>query len=117
MALEEDRAGGAFGFVAGAAGGVAQLPLPLGPPHDKTVTGIVKDSSGRPVADTIVTATLEDTTTSANTDEHGQFTLKTFSGAQLFAATGGRMASAQVGFANVDREVVDLVLEQEVDLE
>lgn len=99
-----------------AAGSSATLELSLGPPHEKNVQGIVKDIEGKPVANTVVTATLDDSTTTATTDDRGEFSLKTFSGARLFAATGDRMASASVGFANVDREVVDLVLDQDVDM-
>ncbi len=98
------------------AGSSATLELSLGPPHDKTVQGVVKDIEGKPIAGTVVTATLDDATTTATTDDRGAFTLKTFSGAMIFAASGDRMANATVGFANVDREVVDLVLDQEVDM-
>jgi hypothetical protein len=98
------------------AGMTGTLDLALGPPHDKLVEGFVKDVTGKPLPNQIVTATLDDATATATTDDSGKFALKTFSGAQLFVATGDRMASAQVGFANVDREVVELVLDQEVDL-
>ena len=79
--------------------------------------GVVKDLAGKPVASATVTAVLEDATTIATTDERGEYTLETVSGATLFVATGGRMATAQVGYANIDREVVDLVLDEEADLE
>lgn len=98
------------------AGGTANLELALGPPHEKSVQGVVKDVTGKPVGGTTVTATLDEQTASATTDDTGHYTLKTFSGAQLFAATGDRMAAAQVGFANVNDEVVDLTLDQEIDL-
>ena len=98
-------------------GGSAEVALLLGPPHEKTVHGVVKDLAGKPVASATVTAVLEDATTIATTDERGEYTLETVSGATLFVATGGRMATAQVGYANIDREVVDLVLDEEADLE
>ena len=99
------------------AAGSAEVALLLGPPHEKSVHGVVRDTTGKPVAEAIVTATLDDATATATTDDHGEYTMKTFSGATLFVATGGRMASANVGFANVDREVVDLVLDQEADID
>lgn len=98
------------------AGGTSNLELALGPPHEKSVQGVVKDVTGKPVSGTTVTATLDEQTASATTDDSGHYTLKTFSGAQLFAATGDRMAAGQVGFANVNDEVVDLTLDQEIDL-
>ncbi len=95
------------------AGGTAQIELPIGEPHDRTVRGVVRDAAGQPVARAAVIAAQPDDdahTTAAMTDAAGRYTLRAASGATLRASAGGQVGEAQVGGANIDAEQVDLVL-------
>jgi len=94
---------------------VGRVELSLGPPHGKQVHGIVRDRDGRPVAGASVSAEYEDEAPSTQTDASGRYTLETFSGARLEATEGARYATASVSGANVDREQIDLVLEDLAD--
>jgi protocatechuate 3,4-dioxygenase beta subunit len=88
------------------------LELALGPPHAKTVHGIVRDRGGNPVANARVTAVLDGRTTAASTDAEGGYSLQTWSGAGLAAGDGSHIGRALVGRANVGDERVDLTLDQ-----
>lgn len=90
----------------------AHLELDLGAPRSKTVHGVVRDDSGKPVKDVRITATspAAHATASALTDATGRYTIGTFSGAQVVAADGEHVASADIGHANVPDELVDLVM-------
>jgi hypothetical protein len=90
----------------------AHLELDLGSPRNKTVHGVVRDDSGKPVHDVRITATSTSahSTATALTDASGRYTIGTFSGAQIVAADGEHVASADIGHANVPDELVDLVM-------
>lgn len=90
----------------------AHLDLDLGSPRTKTVHGVVRDGDGEPVGGAHVTATSSAAHASANalTDASGRFAITTYAGAQLTAGDGERVASADVGHANVTDEQVDLVV-------
>jgi hypothetical protein len=95
-------------------GGTARIDLDLGPPLTKLVHGIVRDADGQPIAAAVVTATRAgNADASARTDATGGYSLKTTSGANLRASARGRVGYAQVGGANVDREQVDLVVDED----
>jgi hypothetical protein len=88
------------------------LQLDLGTPRGKTVHGIVRDGDGRPVPGASVTSTspAAHATAGVRTDEAGRFTIGTFSGAQLSAGDGERVATADIGHTNVSDEQLDLVV-------
>jgi hypothetical protein len=90
----------------------AHLELDLGAPREKTIHGIVRDGSGKPLPDVRITATspAAHATASARTDANGRYAVGTFSGAQIVAADGEHVASADIGHANVPDELVDLVM-------
>lgn len=96
------------------AGGAARIELDLGQPRDKTVRGVVRDDAGRPVAAAIVRVVGPDddprSAAVTRSDPAGAYTLRAYSGANLSAAAGGQLGTAQVGGANVDVEQVDLVI-------
>jgi protocatechuate 3,4-dioxygenase beta subunit len=94
-------------------GGTAEIELPIGELHDKTVHGVVRDAAGQPVAGAAVIAAQPDDdahTTATMTDTAGRYTLRAASGATVRASAGGQVGDAQVGGANIDAEQVDLVL-------
>ncbi|HEY5938456.1 MAG TPA: carboxypeptidase-like regulatory domain-containing protein [Kofleriaceae bacterium] len=93
------------------AGGTGRVELAIGPPRTKTVTGTVRDGAGRPMPHVLVTATYDDQTARATTDDSGGYELSTFSGAELEATVGDKTGFGLVGMANVNAEIVDLVLE------
>ena len=82
------------------AGGTGRVELAIGPPRAKTVTGIV-------------TATYDDQTARATTDDSGHYELSTFSGAELEATSGSKTGFGLAGMANVSSEIVDLVVEED----
>jgi protocatechuate 3,4-dioxygenase beta subunit len=93
------------------AAGTARVELALGPPHAKTVHGVVRDADGRIVRDALVTAAYKGGRTAVTrTDDAGRFTLQTFSGATLSADFDGAQGLATVGMANIDEEQVDITL-------
>jgi hypothetical protein len=93
-------------------GRTAYIEIEAGTPREKTVTGIVRDATGKAVAGASVTAVLHDReAATARTDDSGRFTLHTYAGAQLVAGRGGRAGRARVGRANVASEQVDIVLD------
>lgn len=92
------------------ANGTGTVELALGPPRAKTVHGIVRDEDGRPAAGMRVTAYHVDGPTSTRTDATGRYSLRTFSGATL-AADGAVASQTVVGSADVDDEVIDLVVD------
>jgi len=93
------------------ASGTARVEIALGPPHAKTVHGLVRDADGRIVRDALVTAAYKGGRTAvARSDDAGRFTLQTFSGATLSADHDGAQGLATVGMANVDEEQVDIML-------
>jgi hypothetical protein len=95
--------------VAVAAGDTAQVELVLGPRHDKTVHGRVRDRAGHAVSDVRVTALFGgEPIGTAMTDGDGRFTLHAVSGAQLVAEDGTRRGTAVAGTAHVADELVDL---------
>jgi Carboxypeptidase regulatory-like domain len=99
-------------------GGVAHIEIDLGEPRAKTVHGVVRDGAGKPIAGALVTATFRNTgAVSVRTAADGTYRLDTFSTASLRAAAEGVIGFAQVGAANVDREQVDLVVEDDSDVE
>jgi hypothetical protein len=90
----------------------AYVEVDVGTPRDKVVTGVVRDDQGNAVADARVTAVIRDReAATARTDGNGRFTLHTHAGAQLVAGKGERVGRATVGRANVDAELVDIVLD------
>jgi hypothetical protein len=93
-------------------GGVGRVELALGPPRAKTVSGIVRDESGRAMPHILVTASYEGEEVTATSDATGRYKLSTFSGADLTATSGRSSAFATVGMANVDAETVDLALDE-----
>ncbi len=94
------------------AGAAAQIELGVGPRHRKSVSGVVSDADGRPIAGATVTATVEGTTppVTAETDSTGRYEIHTVSGAHLSAQAGDNLANDEVGTANVDSEIVDFRL-------
>jgi hypothetical protein len=88
------------------------LELDLGTPRSKTVHGVVRDDRGKPIRDAQITATSTAThaTANARTDGNGRFAIDTFSGAQIVAGDGERLASVDIGHANVAGELVELTL-------
>jgi hypothetical protein len=97
-------------------GGTAHIELDLGTPRAKTVHGLVRDGTGKPIAGAIITSSYQGKgDTVARTDAGGAYTIKTFSGAALRARAPGRVGFAQVGAANVDAEQVDLVVVEDGD--
>lgn len=93
------------------AGGTARVELALGPPHPKTVHGVVRDADGRIARDVLVTAAHKGgMTVATRTDDAGRFTIETYSGATLSADAAGAQGLAMVGMANVDEEQVDITL-------
>ena len=90
----------------------AHLELDLGAPRSKTVHGVVRDESGKPVPGARITATspAAHATANARSDASGRYAIGTFSGAQVVAADGQHVASADIGHANVGDELVDLVM-------
>src|SRR5204862_976603 len=91
--------------------GTGRVELELGPPHAKTVHGVVRDADGRIVRDALVTANYKSgRTTVTRTDDAGRYTLQTFSGAAISADAEGAQGLATVGAANVDDEQVDITL-------
>lgn len=97
-------------------GGTAHIELDLGSPRAKTVHGVVRDATGKPMPGVIVTSTYQGKgDTVVRTDASGAYTIKTFSGAALRARAPGRVGFAQVGGANVDTEQVDLVVVEDGD--
>ncbi|HEY5951561.1 MAG TPA: carboxypeptidase-like regulatory domain-containing protein [Kofleriaceae bacterium] len=90
----------------------AYVEVDIGEPRAKTVSGIVRDTSGDAVEGARVTAVLHDReAATARTDAKGHFTLQTHSGAQLVAGKGEHVGRANVGRANVESELIDLVLD------
>lgn len=89
----------------------AYVELALGAPRDKQVHGIVRDDSGKPVANARVTAVVDNReATTVRSDGDGRFTLTAQAGAELVAGTGRRSGRALVGRANVPSEQVDITL-------
>jgi Carboxypeptidase regulatory-like domain len=99
------------------ADGTAHITLDLGPPREKQVEGVVRDRESRPIANALVTSTLEDKTTTAKTDDAGHYALSTFSGASLYVANGSLEGRATVGLANVASEQVDIELGPDVTID
>jgi len=99
------------------AGATAHVELDLGVPREKTVHGTLRDAKGAPIASARITASQVDTggerrlTATVRTDDHGRFTIRTVAGASLVAGNGDRLASANVGLADVPDEEVDLVID------
>jgi len=104
------------------AGGAAPVELALGEPHRKVVHGAVRDPSGAPVPDAVVSVLPPDagdarshppvdTPLRTAADASGRFTIQTVSGAKLSAAAAGKSGEAQVGGANIDSEEVEIVLD------
>ena len=92
-------------------GGTAHVELDLGPAVARAVHGVVRDGAGKTLAGAQVTATFQgnaDTTTT--TDATGAYAVKTFSGATLSAVARGRL-----GYARVDGDEVDLIVEDLAD--
>lgn len=88
------------------------IEVDIGEPRAKTVTGVVRDTSGRAVEGARVTAVLRDREpVSTRTDANGRFTLETRAGAQLVAGKGDHVGRALVGRANVASERVDVILD------
>ncbi len=90
--------------------GTAHVTLDLGPPHEKRIEGIVRDAANQPVANALVTSTLDDQSATARTDDSGHYVLQTYSGANLYVANGTLEGHATVGLANVATEQVDIQL-------
>jgi hypothetical protein len=93
-------------------GQTGHLELALGPPHEKTVHGVVLDGGAQPVPNARVTADLDGRNAAATTDDQGHYSLRTFAGAALAAGNGSRAGRGQVGRANVPDERVDITLDQ-----
>ncbi|HEX2691073.1 MAG TPA: carboxypeptidase-like regulatory domain-containing protein [Kofleriaceae bacterium] len=97
-------------------GGTAQVVLDLGPVRAKTVHGIVRDGTGKPVAGARVTATSPgNPDTTATTDATGAYTLTAFSGATVHTDLGGRVGFAQVTSESADSEQLDLTVEDVIE--
>jgi len=77
----------------------AQASLDLGPPHEKTIHGIVRDSADRAIPNAVVSATFgEEPPVTAHTDGTGRYSLKTYSGAAIGPSFGvGFGISGSVG--------------------
>jgi hypothetical protein len=98
--------------------GAVAVELEVGPPHAKTVHGVVSDGSGRPIAGAAVSAYVSATASgdtdekivNATTDANGAYTLKSWSGAQLVVSGGGSWGRGTVGRTNVDDERVDITV-------
>jgi hypothetical protein len=98
-------------------GGTAHVELDLGPPHVKTVHGIVRDAAGRPVAGAHITAIKlgeEDSSIGevATSDASGAYTIMAVSGAGLNVSVDSRAGFATVGQAVADSEQIDVVVEE-----
>lgn len=88
------------------------IEVDIGEPRAKTVTGVVRDASGRAVDGARVTAVIRDReAATTRTDASGRFTLATHAGAELVAGKGDHVGRASVGRANVASEQVDVVLD------
>lgn len=88
------------------------LDLEIGAPREKTVTGTVRDTAGNPVNGARVTAIVRDReAATVRTDGNGRYTLQTHAGAQLVAGKAEHSGRGTVGRANVETEIVDLVLD------
>jgi hypothetical protein len=117
--------------------GVAHVEVDLGPPRPKTVHGIVRGPEGKPVAGARVAAVYRSAgraatrtngagnamrpddagTAATRTDAAGAYTLETFSSAWIRATAPGVIGFAPVGNANIDREQVDIVVDDASDVE
>jgi hypothetical protein len=94
-------------------GGVGRVELDLGPLGTKLVHGVVRDRSGEPVPGALVTATHHGSADAiVKADAAGAFAITTSSGASLRASLRGRIGFAQVGGASIERERVDLIVDE-----
>lgn len=88
------------------------LALDVGTPKTKLVQGTVRDAAGKPVAGIAITSSspAAKQSSTARTDDAGRYSIDTVAGAELVASNGDTTATADVGHANVPRELVDLVV-------
>jgi hypothetical protein len=100
------------------ADGTAQASLDLGPPHEKTIHGIVRDNTDRGIPNAVVSATFGDAPpVTTQTDGTGRYSLKTYSGAAIVASTDQGVGFASVGLANVPDEQVDISVGKSIEID
>lgn len=94
--------------------GAARVQLDLGTPRAKRVRGVVRDRDGNTVGNARVTAVFKKESSSAVTNEDGEYSIDTFAGATITVdgTVDGTNARGQldVGLANVPLERADIVL-------
>lgn len=89
------------------------VELAIGPPPAKTVHGTVRDESGRPVSDVLITAYHAEGEASVRTDATGRYSLRTFSRAAIVADDGTTAATYVSTDDVVDDETIDIDLVRE----
>lgn len=93
-------------------GGIARLDIDLGPLDTKVVRGTVRDTTGKAIGGAQITSTHHgETIATAKADASGAYTIRTVSGASLRASLGDRSGLAQVGGANIESELVDVIVD------
>jgi len=92
--------------------GTAHIELALGSPSATMIHGVVRGTTGQPLAGALITATSPDSSVvTTTTDATGAYTIKALPGASLRAALHGNIAAVMLDDEDTDDQPIDLILD------